>query len=416
MFNEDELSSKLQKQKENLKIAIIYLDDAINFRTEKLEFDTFSLVIYRIYYSTFFRALLYLCSFALMILPFIEQPTSLSWSSDILQTIHIYELPYGFSKGIEIICFFVFSIDLACRVIIATLKRLCDKPMFLVYAFVLILSASECILSFLATQKDIEFQFRRYLRPFFLISTSFEVRKLFNTFSKVTARLISIFLLLFMLVFLFAILGMHLFGDYNPNFKSIDETFIQLMVLFTASNTPDIMIPSYSRNRLTALYFIAYLAFGVYCLLNITTAVLYDAFQASFKEAMRLSNRKRQLGVYKSYGKLVEVYPRGPEVSVINDMITKLSCSTRKKEIILRMLQKKTKESKRVNFGVFNSIMSIDDNAFSEVSNQNIDLSRDTNGLFNKLLENGAVLSIKSSLATTILVFTIVSSQQMQGL
>jgi hypothetical protein len=44
----------------------------------------------------------------------------------------------------------------------------------------------------------------------------------------------------------------------NAVFPTIKDSLLNLVILLTTSNNPDIMIQSYSQNRLAGLYFILY--------------------------------------------------------------------------------------------------------------------------------------------------------------
>ena len=46
-----------------------------------------------------------------------------------------------------------------------------------------------------------------------------------------------------------------------------------MLVLITTANFPDIMLPSYDRHSLAALFFVVYLVIGLYFLMNLVLAV-----------------------------------------------------------------------------------------------------------------------------------------------
>ena len=48
----------------------------------------------------------------------------------------------------------------------------------------------------------------------------------------------------------------------NKVFGSIKDSLINLIILLTTSNNPDVMIQIYSQNRFAALYFIIYVLIG----------------------------------------------------------------------------------------------------------------------------------------------------------
>ncbi|KAF6040346.1 TPCN2 [Bugula neritina] len=57
------------------------------------------------------------------------------------------------------------------------------------------------------------------------------------------------------------------------------------------------MMPAYKENRFSAFYFIVFLMIGLYCLMNMLTAVIYNQFRGYFKASMTSSLFRRRLGI-----------------------------------------------------------------------------------------------------------------------
>jgi hypothetical protein len=130
------------------------------------------------------------------------------------------------------------------------------------------------------------------------------IRYKFKYFSLSQSRLVSffyktlsVFVLLMINLYFFAIIGMLLFPRYyevfkeqpdranftaprnrssndsipliddrvfakNAVFSTIKDSLLNLVILLTTSNNPDIMIQSYAQNRLAGIYFILYVIVG----------------------------------------------------------------------------------------------------------------------------------------------------------
>ncbi|XP_054153361.1 two pore channel protein 1-like [Oppia nitens] len=103
--------------------------------------------------------------------------------------------------------------------------------------------------------------------------------------------------LLFFFMLVFAILGFYMFSPNpsDPYFSTIGQSFVSLFVLLTTANFPDVMMPSYKMNRISSVFFIAFLIIHVYFLMNIMLAVVYEAFNRIEKEKFRklLLHRRR---------------------------------------------------------------------------------------------------------------------------
>lgn len=69
-------------------------------------------------------------------------------------------------------------------------------------------------------------------------------------------------------------------SDY---FSSLTESMWQLFILTTTANFPDVMLPVYSCNPLSAWFFVVYFLIGASFLLNLTLAVALDEFKALTK-------------------------------------------------------------------------------------------------------------------------------------
>lgn len=97
-------------------------------------------------------------------------------------------------------------------------------------------------------------------------------------------------MLLFLFIFIYALLGMQLFGgnfnqdeDNNSryNFDSFDKAFVTSFVLLTMENWNSILylaMGSEVNKGITVVYFISCIFIGNYMLLNLFLAILLDAF------------------------------------------------------------------------------------------------------------------------------------------
>uniref|UniRef100_A0AAY4ETL7 Voltage-dependent calcium channel protein TPC1 n=1 Tax=Denticeps clupeoides TaxID=299321 RepID=A0AAY4ETL7_9TELE len=104
---------------------------------------------------------------------------------------------------------------------------------------------------------------------------------------------IDILLLLFFFMVIFAILGessssnTHTYKfthththihTHTPYFNTLENSIVSLFVLLTTANFPDVMMPAYSRNRWSCVFFIIYLSIELYFIMNLLLAVVFDTF------------------------------------------------------------------------------------------------------------------------------------------
>ncbi|KAI5089637.1 two pore calcium channel protein 1 isoform X1, partial [Silurus meridionalis] len=122
----------------------------------------------------------------------------------------------------------------------------------------------------------------RALRPIFLVDCRYcgAVRRNLRQIFQSLPPFIDILLLLLFFMVIFAILGFCLFST-NPAdhyFNTLENSVVSLFVLLTTANFPDVMMPAYSHNRWSCMFFIVYLSIELYFIMNLLLAVVFDTF------------------------------------------------------------------------------------------------------------------------------------------
>ncbi|CAB1319898.1 unnamed protein product [Coregonus sp. 'balchen'] len=159
-----------------------------------------------------------------------------------------------------------------------------------------------------------------------------------------TSHLHILLLLLFFMV-IFAILGFCLFSPNtsDPYFNTLENSIVSLFVLLTTANFPDVMMPAYSRNRWSCVFFIVYLSIELYFIMNLLLAVVFDTFNGvekmKFKSLMLhkrsaidhafqlLVSRQRPMGVsLKQFDGLMRFYR--PRMSARDRFLTYKALNT----------------------------------------------------------------------------------------
>ena len=67
------------------------------------------------------------------------------------------------------------------------------------------------------------------------------------------------------------------------------NTYYQLLILLTTANFPDIMLPAYEVSYYYTVFFVLYLVFGLYLLLNILLANIFSMYKRRLEQ--KLENR-----------------------------------------------------------------------------------------------------------------------------
>nr|XP_033811745.1 two pore calcium channel protein 1 isoform X2 [Geotrypetes seraphini] len=169
----------------------------------------------------------------------------------------------------------------------------------------------------------------RALRPIFLVDCHYSraVRRNLRQIFQSLPPFIDILILLLFFMVIFAILGFYLFSPNraDPYFNTLENSLVSLFVLLTTANYPDVMMPSYSRNPWSCIFFIVYLSIELYFIMNLLLAVVFDTFNDIEKKKFKslllhkrtaiqhtyrlLASKKRPSGIsYRHFEGLMRFY------------------------------------------------------------------------------------------------------------
>jgi two pore calcium channel protein len=69
-----------------------------------------------------------------------------------------------------------------------------------------------------------------------------------------------------------------------------------MVILLTTANFPDVMLPSYNMNRAACIFFIFFLLFGLYFLLNVLLAIVFDNYKSRIEaQCSKKANKRTEL-------------------------------------------------------------------------------------------------------------------------
>ncbi|XP_038166206.1 two pore calcium channel protein 2 isoform X3 [Arvicola amphibius] len=204
----------------------------------------------------------------------------------------------------------IFLVDLSVKGYLVGQAQLQENLWLLAYFVVLVVSVVDWTVSLsLACEEFL--RVRRLLRPFFLLQNSSMMKKTLKCIRWSLPEMASVGLLLTIHLCLFTIIGMLLFTigekDEAQNeerltyFQNLPEALTSLLVLLTTSNNPDVMIPAYIQNRVSALFFIIFTLIGSLFLMNLLTAIIYNQFRGYLMKSLQTSLFRRRLGARAAY-------------------------------------------------------------------------------------------------------------------
>ncbi|KAL8175305.1 UNVERIFIED_CONTAM: Voltage-dependent T-type calcium channel subunit alpha-1H [Gekko kuhli] len=138
----------------------------------------------------------------------------------------------------------------------------------------------------------------RLLRVLKLVRFMPALRRQLVVLMKTMDNVATFCMLLMLFIFIFSILGMHLFGckfglktdtgDTIPDRKNFDSLLWAIVTVFQILTQEDWNVVLYngmaSTSSWAALYFVALMTFGNYVLFNLLVAILVEGFQAEVRE------------------------------------------------------------------------------------------------------------------------------------
>ncbi|XP_076778745.1 two pore channel protein 1 isoform X2 [Arvicanthis niloticus] len=149
----------------------------------------------------------------------------------------------------------------------------------------------------------------RALRCIFLVDCRYcgGVRRNLRQIFQSLPPFMDILLLLLFFMIIFAILGFYLFSTNpsDPYFNTLENSIVNLFVLLTTANFPDVMMPSYSRNPWSCVFFIVYLSIELYFIMNLLLAVVFDTFNDIEKHKFKSLLLHKRTAIQHAYRLLV---------------------------------------------------------------------------------------------------------------
>ena len=160
--------------------------------------------------------------------------------------------------------------------------------------------------------------FRQLVRPIFLIAQVELIRKAIKAIFTTFLQLFSVNILLILVIFLFAMIGLIIFPRHlnytndgtttinitvildtftveegDTYFNSLSQAYWNLLVYLTTANSPDILTPAYKHHRAYFLYFGTYFFITNYFLLKVIVALYAVRFMSFFKNSMLKSYKQK---------------------------------------------------------------------------------------------------------------------------
>ena len=122
------------------------------------------------------------------------------------------------------------------------------------------------------------------LRPFLYIYMSRRVRVNWIIILKVVWKTKFIYFLLLINLIAFSCIGYFLFSKEDGYFESLGEAFLQLYILLTTCNFPDIMLDAMQLSKFAIFYFIIYISINIFIILSFLKSLYTNKYYSVNKK------------------------------------------------------------------------------------------------------------------------------------
>lgn len=326
--------------------AVVLLEDAAFYRSINHSLKDNVLVMYRIYHSRLIAFARYLAIAFIHLLAFIEEPSSLSISSDLNPRRHIrvIHVPPNVLLGVELFLLLCFGVDVFTKWYLIGTKQFGRSKWLIVYLLVVVASIVDWSVDVGYIER---IRFRRILRPFFLLQNSSLLKKTVHCLQKSLPEVLAILCLLLLHIYIFSLIFLLIFPydattirpSTNDSLTSnnsiegkppdLEEAFFSLFVLLTTANNPDVTMPLYRYARPYVLFFICFLLVGLYCFMNMLTAVIYNQFRGYFLTSMQASHLRRLVALRASFEVMRHLAPDDGSSSSSSDLSDSFAARSR---------------------------------------------------------------------------------------
>ncbi|XP_031828550.1 two pore segment channel 1 isoform X2 [Nomia melanderi] len=261
----------------NYHKAAIFLEEGRN--NEKFESHPRhpeDLPAYLLVHNNWYYGLDLLTSLILLALALVEDPA-----------VPLFRIPVWAHGSIELFALMIIGIELTLKLRWIGWATMLKHKRTMLKCITLVIMFLEAMT--VLVRQSSHFRVTRALRPIFLIDTKCfgGVRRFIRQILQTLPPILDMLGLLLFFITLYTVLGYYMFSEMNRYFCTLQDSFVSLFVLLTTANFPDVMMPSYSKNKWYAIYFVSYLSTMLYVMMNLMLAVVNETFTAAERDKFK---------------------------------------------------------------------------------------------------------------------------------
>lgn len=128
----------------------------------------------------------------------------------------------------------------------------------------------------------------RLLRVLRLVSTIKDLRLIVSALVRSIPSVGHVMLLIGIMVYIYAIIGYHLFSDHDPeNWGDLGTSLLTLFNIITLEGWTDVMFKAMELNALSWIYFVSFVVIGTFVVINLFIAIILNNLDEAKLETLR---------------------------------------------------------------------------------------------------------------------------------
>ncbi len=128
----------------------------------------------------------------------------------------------------------------------------------------------------------------RLLRVLRLVSTIRDLRLIVTALVRSIPSVGHVMLLMGIVVYIYAIIGFHLFGEHDPeNWRDLGISLLTLFNIVTLEGWTEVMYSAMALNELSWIYFVSFVVIGTFVVFNLFIAIIINNLDEAKLERLR---------------------------------------------------------------------------------------------------------------------------------
>ena len=305
-------------QRQRILAAASFVRDAKHGRNPNRRTTRGALRVYWFYHSALGQALRYGSTVAFISIPLYEYP---GWCAhvdcDAEASARYWWVtavwPRALSSCAELLCLALIGCELGARLHFTGRSEFRREWQTCARAAVALLTAADVLAGSVRWLRWRRTGVSRVLRIFVFLAQHHSLRVACMNIFRTLPALTEVLLMLTLMILLSAWAATLLFAHVpQSNFASFPQSLINMYTLSTVTNFPAVTITVFAHSRASFLFFVIFLLVGVLLLMNLTLAIVYEAYRINLGREVLMQQQRQKRALRRAFDSLA--VPVDPEL------------------------------------------------------------------------------------------------------